>query len=171
MMFFVVVILSLLFAYIKQNKWFLFKKIIFLWFRLICMQVYHDFFWVPRSRSTFPDTDPDPDPGQWYGSDRIRIRNTAQNIRHKHQTSHLTVSHPSITLNKINTMPYILVSALALHHSLGEIFMLFLCLKTQLKQIFFKLCKLWQFDISRTFFRIITAFLLEQNIFINSEIH
>ena len=30
------------------------------------MQVYHDFFWVPGSRSTFPDTDPDP--GQWYGS-------------------------------------------------------------------------------------------------------
>ena len=36
------------------------------------MQVYHDFFLVPGSRSTFPDTDPDP--GQWYGSDRIRIR-------------------------------------------------------------------------------------------------
>ena len=40
------------------------------------MQVYHDFFLVPGSRSTFPDTDPDPDPGQWYRSDRIRIRNT-----------------------------------------------------------------------------------------------
>ena len=40
------------------------------------MRVYHDFFLVPGSRSTFPDTDPDPDPGQWYGSDRIRIRNT-----------------------------------------------------------------------------------------------
>ena len=38
------------------------------------MQVYHDFFLVPGSRSTFLDTDPDP--GQWYGSDRIRIRNT-----------------------------------------------------------------------------------------------
>jgi len=24
------------------------------------MRVYHDFFWVPGSRSTFPDTDPDP---------------------------------------------------------------------------------------------------------------
>ena len=43
------------------------------------MQVYHDLFLVPGSRSTFPDTDPDPDTGQWYGSDRIwiRIRNTA----------------------------------------------------------------------------------------------
>ena len=34
------------------------------------MRVYHDFFLVPGSRSTFPDADPDP--GQWYGSDRIR---------------------------------------------------------------------------------------------------
>ena len=31
---------------------------------------------LPGSISTFPDTDPDPDPTKWYGSDRIRIRNT-----------------------------------------------------------------------------------------------
>ena len=36
------------------------------------MRVYHDFFLVPGSRSTFPDADP----AKWYGSDRIRIRNT-----------------------------------------------------------------------------------------------
>ena len=32
------------------------------------MQVYHDFFLVPGSRSTFPDTDPDPDPDpkHWF---------------------------------------------------------------------------------------------------------
>ena len=40
------------------------------------MRVYHDFFLVPRSRSTFPLVDPYPDPAQWYGSDRIRIQNT-----------------------------------------------------------------------------------------------
>ena len=40
------------------------------------MRVYHDFVLVPGSKSTFPDTDPDPDPAKWYGSDRIRIRNT-----------------------------------------------------------------------------------------------
>jgi len=32
------------------------------------MRLYHDFFLVPGSKSTFPDTDPDPDPGKWYGS-------------------------------------------------------------------------------------------------------
>ena len=32
---------------------------------------------LPGSISTFPD--PDPDPTKWYGSDRIRIRNTALN--------------------------------------------------------------------------------------------
>ena len=26
------------------------------------MRVYHDFFLVPGSRSTFPDADPEPDP-------------------------------------------------------------------------------------------------------------
>ena len=40
------------------------------------MRVYHDFMMVPGSRSTLPDADPDPDPAKWYGSDRIRIRNT-----------------------------------------------------------------------------------------------
>ena len=42
------------------------------------MRVNHNFFLVPGSRSTFPDTDldPDPDPAKWYGSNRIRIRNT-----------------------------------------------------------------------------------------------
>jgi len=44
------------------------------------MQVYQDFFLVPGSRLTFP-TDPDPVPGQWYGSDRIRIRNTGGQSR------------------------------------------------------------------------------------------
>ena len=39
------------------------------------MRVYHDFFLVPGSRSTFPEVDPDP--AQRYGSDRIRIRNTS----------------------------------------------------------------------------------------------
>ena len=33
---------------------------------------------LPGSISTFPDTDPDPT--KWYGSDRIRIRNTGYKI-------------------------------------------------------------------------------------------
>ena len=42
------------------------------------MRVYHGFFWYPDPDQTFPDTDPDP--AKWYGSDRIRIRNTVRNI-------------------------------------------------------------------------------------------
>ena len=42
------------------------------------MRVYHYFFLVPESRSTFPDADPDP--AKWYGSDRIRIRNTEEKV-------------------------------------------------------------------------------------------
>ena len=34
---------------------------------------------LPGSISTLPDTDPDPT--RWYGSDRIRIRNTANQIQ------------------------------------------------------------------------------------------
>ena len=34
------------------------------------MRVYHDFFLVPGSRSTFPEADPDP--AQWYGFDSKR---------------------------------------------------------------------------------------------------
>jgi len=41
------------------------------------MLVYHDFFLLPGSRLTFPEVDPDP--AQWYGSNRIRIRNTTKN--------------------------------------------------------------------------------------------
>ena len=33
------------------------------------MRVYHNFFLVLGSRSTFPDADPDP--GQWYGSETL----------------------------------------------------------------------------------------------------
>ena len=40
------------------------------------MRVYHNFFLVPGSRSMFSDADPDPNPAKWYGSNRIRIRNT-----------------------------------------------------------------------------------------------
>ena len=29
------------------------------------------FFWVPGSRSTFPDADPDPDPAKLYGSETL----------------------------------------------------------------------------------------------------
>ena len=35
-----------------------------------------DFFLVPGSRSTFSNADP----AKWYGSDQIRIRNTAYNF-------------------------------------------------------------------------------------------
>ena len=41
------------------------------------MWVYHDFSLLPGSRATFPEVDPDP--AKWYGSNRIRIRNTANN--------------------------------------------------------------------------------------------
>ena len=41
------------------------------------MWVYHDFFVLPGTGSTF--TDVDPDPVKWNGYDRIKIRNTAQN--------------------------------------------------------------------------------------------
>ena len=40
------------------------------------MRVYHDFYLVPGSTSTFSEVDPDP--AQWYGSNRIRIRNTGR---------------------------------------------------------------------------------------------
>jgi len=53
------------------------------------MRVYHDFVLVPGSKSTFPDTDPDPDPAKWYGSDRIRIRNTEEMYRMIFEPSHL----------------------------------------------------------------------------------
>ena len=42
------------------------------------MLVYHDFFLLHLSRSTFPEVDTDP--AKWYGSNRIRIRNTVINI-------------------------------------------------------------------------------------------
>ena len=35
------------------------------------MRVYHDFFLVPGSRSTFPDADPDPDHAKWYGFETL----------------------------------------------------------------------------------------------------
>ena len=35
------------------------------------MRVYHDFFLVPRSRSTFSDADPDP--AKWYGSETLQF--------------------------------------------------------------------------------------------------
>ena len=38
------------------------------------MRVYHNFFLLLGSGSTFPEVGPDP--SKWYGSDRIRIRNT-----------------------------------------------------------------------------------------------
>ena len=55
---------------------FLFKKLYsnnFGWFVCEFITIY---FLLPGSRSTFPEGDPDPDPAIWYGSNRIRIRNT-----------------------------------------------------------------------------------------------
>ena len=94
-MYFAVVILSLLFACIKQNKWFLLKKLYF----------YHYFFLVPGSRSTFPETDPDP--GEWYGSGRIRIRNTAKNDR-KYNYLVLILSS-SQELKKLRTLTVVII--------------------------------------------------------------
>ena len=67
------VILSLLFTYIKQNKWFLFflNYILIILVDLFIMI----YFLLPGSRSAFPEVDPDP--AKWYGSNRIRILNTA----------------------------------------------------------------------------------------------
>ena len=42
------------------------------------MQVYHDFFWYPDQDQRFPIRIRI-HPGQWYESDRIRIRNTGKN--------------------------------------------------------------------------------------------
>ena len=39
------------------------------------MWVYQGLFLLSGSGSKFPEVDPDP--AKWYGSDRIRIRNTA----------------------------------------------------------------------------------------------
>ena len=41
------------------------------------MLIYHDFFLLLGSGSTFPEVDPDPYMAIWYGSNQIRIRNTA----------------------------------------------------------------------------------------------
>ena len=40
------------------------------------MQVYHDYFLLPGSRSTFPEVDPDPDPNlaKWHRSNQIQIQ-------------------------------------------------------------------------------------------------
>ena len=59
------------------NKWILLLNILLFW--LNCMRVYHDYFLLPESRSTFPEVDSDPDPAKWYGSNQIRIRNTGCN--------------------------------------------------------------------------------------------
>ena len=68
-----VVIFSFLFTYIKQNKRFLFLKIIFLKFWLICMRVNHDFFCYPHPDQRFLKwIRIHLDPAQWYGSNRIR---------------------------------------------------------------------------------------------------
>ena len=61
------------------------------------MRVYHDFFLLPGSRSTFPDTDPDPDPTKWYGSDRIRIR---IRIRNTAPNNLVTIDGPFLALQK-----------------------------------------------------------------------
>ena len=65
--------MSLLFTYIKQNKWLLKKKTIFLYFDWFSCEVI-TIFLLPGSGSTFPEMDPDPDK---IWSDRILIRNTA----------------------------------------------------------------------------------------------
>ena len=77
-MFFLCAILSLLFTYIKQNKWFkikIFYSYKFGWFVCEFITIY---LLLPGSRSTFPEVDPDPVLAKWYGSNRIRIRNTVQ---------------------------------------------------------------------------------------------
>ena len=54
---FVVVILSLLFTYIKQNKWVLFKKYSYNFGRYVC-ELITIYFLLPGSGSTFPEVDP-----------------------------------------------------------------------------------------------------------------
>ena len=57
------------------------------------MRVYHDFFWVPGSRSTFPDADPDP--AKWYGSGQmIRIRPEPKHWK-KHFSSFISIFQDS----------------------------------------------------------------------------
>ena len=58
MFYFFVVILSLLFAYINKISDFYFKKYIFIILVDLCASL-SLFFWVPGSRSTFPEVDPD----------------------------------------------------------------------------------------------------------------
>ena len=66
------VISSLLFTYIKKNKWFLIKKKLYILIILFDLYVsLSRFFLLPRSGSTVPEVDLDP--AKWYGSDRIRI--------------------------------------------------------------------------------------------------
>ena len=43
------------------------------------MRVYHDLFFATQIQINVSWSDPDPDPAKWYGSNRIRIRNTGYN--------------------------------------------------------------------------------------------
>ena len=58
---------------------FFFKKWFSYNFGWIVCEFITIYFLQPGSRSTFPEVDPVPDPAKWYGSNRIRIRNTVRN--------------------------------------------------------------------------------------------